>query len=282
MAGPQGDPGPGEDPETPGRGPGKRGAGTIRLGGSGLQNPSGKPVRPGGTQGGGGPHHRPGVPQGAGSRGLGLLGQRTGLGGDPGPGQRSDRRKGAQAQAHPSGPVEGGRGRQAPRGIRHRARGRGLGPLGDTQSPDLRGRHPGPGGPASRPRQEPGGPGDLPFRGRTPGGDRPGGVRHFPPRPEEAGVLMRTLSRGFTLIELLVVILILGTLMAVLLPRIFATRLSAEVSQCQGIIGQLATIAKTYETDAGDYPPDDLGAFPGRLRLSHNGENDGIEAYVAA
>lgn len=93
---------------------------------------------------------------------------------------------------------------------------------------------------------------------------------------------MRTPSRGFTLIELLVVILILGTLMAVLLPRIFATRLSAEVSQCQGIIGQLATIAKTYETDAGDYPPDDLGAFPGRLRLSHNGENDGIEAYVAA
>ncbi len=93
---------------------------------------------------------------------------------------------------------------------------------------------------------------------------------------------MKVGSRGFTLVELLVVIMILGTLMAVLLPRIFSTRISAEVSQCEGIIGQLATVAKTYDTDTGDYPPDDLAAFPGRLRLSLNRENEGIEAFVVA
>ena len=93
---------------------------------------------------------------------------------------------------------------------------------------------------------------------------------------------MRIRINGFTLVELLVVILILGILMSVLLPRIFATRVSAEESRCRGIIGQLAVVAKTYDTDTGDYPPDDLASFPGRLRLTLNRENDGIEAFVVA
>ncbi len=93
---------------------------------------------------------------------------------------------------------------------------------------------------------------------------------------------MRKASKGFTLAELLVVIVILGILMAALLPRIFSTRVSAEVSQCKGIIGQLAMVAKTYDTDRGDYPPDSLSSFPGRLRLALNKENEGIEAFVVA
>ena len=63
------------------------------------------------------------------------------------------------------------------------------------------------------------------------------------PKPGVAGT-------GFTLIELLVVVAVLGTIMALILPRLFSTGVSAQINACSVAIKDLAS--KQQETVPAD------------------------------
>lgn len=71
---------------------------------------------------------------------------------------------------------------------------------------------------------------------------------------------------GFTLIELLAVILIIGILMAVLVPNLFSGREAVGTSATRAFLGQLSAEIDAYERDKGDFPrsefPRDLDPRP--------------------
>ena len=90
-------------------------------------------------------------------------------------------------------------------------------------------------------------------------------------------------QNGFTLIELLIVIGIIGTLAAVLLPRILDTDHAAKQTETEALMLQLSTACKRFETKFGYYPSDDLrylrkGAGP--AWKTDNGQNTGIESLL--
>lgn len=90
-------------------------------------------------------------------------------------------------------------------------------------------------------------------------------------------------QNGFTLIELLIVIGIIGTLAAVLLPRILDTDQAAKQTETEALMLQLSTACKKFETKFGYYPSDDLrylrkGAGP--AWKTDNGQNTGIESLL--
>lgn len=60
--------------------------------------------------------------------------------------------------------------------------------------------------------------------------------------------------RGFTLIELLVVIVIIGILMAMLLPAIAKALCLAKASKAKATVRQLETACETYEKEQNVYP----------------------------
>jgi len=61
--------------------------------------------------------------------------------------------------------------------------------------------------------------------------------------------------RGFTLIELLFVIVIIGILVAVLIPRFFNSREKAFVSAMKSDLKNLATVEESYYYDYATYAP---------------------------
>tara|TARA_R110002072_G_scaffold228234_13_gene385456 strand:+ start:43225 stop:43866 length:642 start_codon:yes stop_codon:yes gene_type:complete len=90
-------------------------------------------------------------------------------------------------------------------------------------------------------------------------------------------------QNGFTLIELLIVIGIIGTLAAVLLPRILDTDHAAKQTETEATMLQLYDACKNFNRVEGYYPTDDLrylkkGANPGWK--TDNGQNTGIESLL--
>lgn len=61
-------------------------------------------------------------------------------------------------------------------------------------------------------------------------------------------------SRGMTLLEIMIVLAILGSLMAILLPKFVGQGDKAKVKETGIIMGQLNTALNMYYTDCGRYP----------------------------
>jgi prepilin-type N-terminal cleavage/methylation domain-containing protein len=86
-------------------------------------------------------------------------------------------------------------------------------------------------------------------------------------------------ASGFTLIEVLVVLAIIATLAAIVLPQLFKSSESGEITATQMRIDSLANAIKLYESNWGDYPPSRLSL----LKLEGpNDVNEGSEALVQA
>jgi type II secretion system protein G len=67
-------------------------------------------------------------------------------------------------------------------------------------------------------------------------------------------------SKGFTLIELLIVILILGILMALLLPTLLSAQRRGREATARQLLTGIITGIEQYQADKGAYPLDDVGA----------------------
>ena len=65
---------------------------------------------------------------------------------------------------------------------------------------------------------------------------------------------------GFTLIELLIVIVIIGILMAMLLPSLAAALCNARAGNCSAVIRQIEAACEQYEKEQNIYPPSATGA----------------------
>ncbi|MFN3240533.1 MAG: type II secretion system protein [Planctomycetota bacterium] len=90
-------------------------------------------------------------------------------------------------------------------------------------------------------------------------------------------------QRGFTLIELLIVIAIIGTLAAVLLPRVLDTRGAADQAATEARMLQLKNAIEKFERVNGTYPSDDLKYLRANKKptwKADNGKNTGIESLV--
>lgn len=61
-------------------------------------------------------------------------------------------------------------------------------------------------------------------------------------------------SRGMTLIEIMIVLAILGSVMALLLPKIVGGQDKAKVKEAQIQMGQIINSMQMYYTDCGRYP----------------------------
>ena len=68
--------------------------------------------------------------------------------------------------------------------------------------------------------------------------------------------------QAFTLVELLVVIVIIGILIALLVPTIGGALRSTKNAQMGIEISSLAQAIEAYKTEVGDYPPDFAGTVP--------------------
>lgn len=68
--------------------------------------------------------------------------------------------------------------------------------------------------------------------------------------------IRRGAKKGFTLVELLVVMAIIGVLVGITVPAVFAVRKSFELSATKWEVDQLANAIEQYRAKYGEYPPD--------------------------
>lgn len=61
-------------------------------------------------------------------------------------------------------------------------------------------------------------------------------------------------NRGMTLVEIMIVLAIIGSIMALLLPKIAGAGDKAKVKEAKIQIGQLINSISMYQTDCGKYP----------------------------
>ncbi len=69
----------------------------------------------------------------------------------------------------------------------------------------------------------------------------------------------RRVRRAFTLVELLVVVAIIGTLVALILPAVQASRAAARRTQCQNHLRQIGLACTEFETARSEFPTGCLG-----------------------
>jgi len=98
-------------------------------------------------------------------------------------------------------------------------------------------------------------------------------------RLKEGGDPVTRNRNGFTLIELLVVITIIGVLMAMLFPAVISALSSADETQCQSNLSQLAKVVIAYcEDNEGRFPlfatEDRAGSTNDWLYVESSGHND--------
>jgi len=66
--------------------------------------------------------------------------------------------------------------------------------------------------------------------------------------------MRRRISRGFTLIEIMIVILIIGILLAILLPNLVWSKYQAQWTACGQGERSIASALESYHADQGSYP----------------------------
>jgi len=85
------------------------------------------------------------------------------------------------------------------------------------------------------------------------------------PLPKERAV-HRLGARGFTLVELLVVIVIVGMLVALLIPAVQAARAAAQCTSCLNNLREIGMAAQQYIVEHDKYPAAWLHAPDGTIR----------------
>ncbi|QDU83885.1 Type II secretion system protein G precursor [Planctomycetes bacterium Pla163] len=82
---------------------------------------------------------------------------------------------------------------------------------------------------------------------------------------------------GFTLLELLAVMVVLGILVAFLVPNLLSTQETAEIKATEVRLTQIATAIDSFERERGTYPP---SSFLPEWGVAPNDLNVGIECLV--
>ncbi|OIO37161.1 MAG: type II secretion system protein GspG [Candidatus Omnitrophica bacterium CG1_02_46_14] len=85
---------------------------------------------------------------------------------------------------------------------------------------------------------------------------------------------LRNSSKGFTLIELMLVVIIIGALVAMVMPRLAGRSEQAKVGAAQAdISANIATGLKLYELDNGHYPTSEEGGLNGLVTKPSSANN---------